>query len=449
MKRLVIFFVLCMGVALCFSCTKAPIDTIKIEGGLVQGVPSEVNPDVLVFKGIPFAAPPVGDLRWKKPQPVIPWEGVLVADHYKKICPQVLTRPLTSYPEKYRILYTEHDEDCLYVNVWAPAETVGNPDAKLPVMFWIHGGAYRTGSGITMSTDGDAWAQHGVILVTINYRLNVLGFLNHPALTAESGVSGNYGTYDQVAALKWTYENIAQFGGDPSNITIAGQSAGAGSVKSLSMSPLAKPYIAKAIIESGGGLSEKPDEWPKAASQADLDARGEAYMASGGFETLEQMRAATYDEIINGCEGQFSGSPHPDGTLLFTSFDQSVYEGTVADIPFLIGYNDAEQQMADPVHRFCSQRAISSNQPAYEYMFCRTPGKSGGCPHSGELVYVFNTLNRRDVGDYPQADYDLSERVVTYWTNFCKYANPCGKEASDDWKAYTATSQFTKVLDVE
>ncbi len=180
-----------------------------------------------------------------------------------------------------------------------------------------------------------------------------------------------------------------------------------------------------------------------------LDAAGAAYFSSGGFETLAQMRAASYEAIIQGCEGQFAASAHPDGEILITEFDQAVYEGTVADIPFLIGYNDAESQMFEPVHNFCRQRAASGSQPVYEYMFCRTPGKSGGCPHSGELVYVFNTLDRRDDGSYPQADYDQSEKVVTYWTNFCKYANPCGAEASDDWKPYSVGSPFTKVLDIE
>ena len=432
------------------SCvTNKVIDTVPVEGGLVQGVLSPSHPDVRVFKGIPFAAPPTGDLRWKKPQPVIPWEGVMVADHFKKICPQVLTRPLTSYPEKYRNLYTEHDEDCLFLNVWAPAGTVGRPEAKLPVMFWIHGGGNSTGSGITMSTDGDAWAQHGVILVTINYRLNVLGFLCHPELTAEQGTSGNYGLYDQVAALKWTYENIAQFGGDPDNITIAGQSAGGGDVRSLSISPLAKPYIAKAIVESGGGLNAA-DAPSRSVSLADLEARGQEYFTSGGFETLAQMRAASYSEIIEKCEGRPAGGVWPDGEILTESFEQAVYNGRMDDIPYLIGYNDSEEaRSSEGVHRFCSYRAQTSKQPAYEYMFCRTPGKSGDCPHSGELVYVFNTLDRRDEGNYPQADYDLSEQVVTWWTNFCKYANPNGKDVDGEWKPYTPEAGYTQVIDVQ
>lgn len=430
------------------SCNTKIIDTIPIDGGLVQGVLSETNTDVMVFKGIPFAAPPVGELRWQKPQPVIPWDGVLVADHFKKICPQTLTRPLTSYPEKYRILYTEHDEDCLYLNVWAPAEVIGNKDAKLPVMFWIHGGGNSTGSGITMSTDGDAWAQHGVILVTINYRLNLLGFMSHPELTAEQGTSGNYGLYDQVAALKWTYENIAQFGGDPDNITIAGQSAGGGDVRSLTISPIAKKYIAKAIVESGGGLNAA-DAPTRVTTLADLEERGRQYFTSGGFETLEQMRAASYTEILEKCEGRAPGGTWADGEILTQSFEEAVYSGNLDDIPFLIGYNDSEEsRSSEGVNRFCSYRANTSSQPAYAYMFCRTPGKSGDCPHSGELVYVFNTLNRRDTGDYPQADYDLSERVVTYWTNFCKYANPNGKDIDGEWKPFTKASSYTQVIDI-
>lgn len=448
MNNKILLVIACAFLGTTISCTSGKlIDTVPVEGGLVQGVPSEVNPDVMVFKGIPFAAPPVGDLRWKQPQPVVPWDGVMLCDQFKKICPQRLTRPLTSYPEKYRILYTEHDEDCLYLNIWTPADVVGKPKEKLPVMFWIHGGGNSTGSGITMSTDGDAWAQHGVILVTINYRLNILGFFCHPDLTAESGTSGNYGLYDQLAALKWTYENIAQFGGDPDNITIAGQSAGGGDVRSLAISPLAKPYIAKAIVESGGGLNEK-DAPARTTSLADLEQRGKEYMESGGFETLEQMRAASYDEILSKCQGRAPGGTYADGNILTESFEDAVYNGNLDDIPFLIGYNDSEQGGSAAVHRFCSQRANTSDQPAYEYMFCRVPGKSGGCPHSGELVYVFNTLNRRDDGSYPQADYDLSERTVTYWTNFCKYANPNGKDVDGEWKPYTPSSPYTQVIDV-
>lgn len=413
---------------------------VAVEGGKVEGVSSSSSSDVAVFKGIPYAAPPVGELRWCNPQPVVPWEGVMSADKFKKICPQVLTRPLTSYPEKYRSLYTEHDEDCLYLNVWTPAEAVGNPDAKLPVMFWIHGGQYKTGSGITMSTDGDAWAKHGVILVTINYRLNILGFLSHPELTAESGSSGNYGMYDQLAALKWTYENIAEFGGDPENITVAGQSAGGRSVKTLCISPLAKPYIAKAIIESGGGLDDidRQDE----LTQADYDAIGLDYVSGGDYESLSQLRAASYEELISKCSNSYVKSPHPDGNILIESFTSAVNNGNLADIPFLIGYTDgdAEGRKGDVIHNFCLSRYKSSDKPVYEYEFRRSPGKSGGCPHSGELVYVFGTLGRSG-NPVAAEDWELSERVVTYWTDFCKGVAP--------WNRYTEADPYLKIIDVE
>ena len=419
-------------------------NVVRVEGGLIQGALS-ADPDVMVFKGVPFAAPPVGEFRWKKPQPVQPWEGIMMADKYKKICPQRLTRPLTSYPEKYRSLYTEHDEDCLYLNVWTPAEAVGK-DEKLPVMFWIHGGGYSTGSGITMSTDGDAWARHGVILVTINYRLNVLGFLNHPELTAEEGSSGNYGMYDQVAALKWTYENIANFGGDPDNITIAGQSAGAMSVKNLVMSPLAKPYIAKAIIQSGGGIG---DMMRSSSVQSELDANGKAYMESGGFATLAEMRNASYDEIIEKCKERFQGGPHPDGSVLIESFKESVDNKHVADIPYLMGYNDGDMagMTGEVVPQMCSALKKINSSPVYQYEFRRTPGKSGGAPHSGELNYMFYTLDRNR-NAVPQEDYDLSEQMVTFWTNFCKYANPNGKDGNFPWRQYAEEDPYLMILDV-
>ena len=222
---------LCLVAALAWG--QSP--TIKVEGGMIQGVPSAAS-DVTVFRGIPYAAPPVGDLRWKRPQPVVKWKGVKVADTFSN--------------------NTVQSEDCLYLNVWTPANAVGNQNSKLPVAFWVHGGAYFNGYGHEITMDGDAWAKRGVILVTINYRLGIFGFLAHPELSAGTpdGTSGNYGTYDQIAALKWVHDNIAQFGGDPNNITVLGQSAGAASIKNLVSSPLSKGMIKNAIIQSGGGI---------------------------------------------------------------------------------------------------------------------------------------------------------------------------------------------------
>jgi len=382
---------------------------------------------------------------------VLPWDGVKKCDTFSAICPQQAQQPGAFYFEEfYWDGYPENNEDCLYLNVWAPAATVGKTDAKLPVAFWIHGGAYSTGWGATKSMDGDAWARNGVILVTINYRLNLLGFLAHPELTAEEGTSGNYGMYDQVAALKWVYENIAQFGGDPSNITVMGQSAGAMSVKNLVISPLAKPYIAKAIIQSGGGLG-RASAGASTSQQEASDQAGKAFVESGGYDTLEKMRAASYAELQQNCKGRMGMGPHIDGKILTKTFDEAVADKSIADIPYLIGYtaDDIPMLAGESNHRFCAARAVDSRQPVYEYAFNRKlPGDDAGAFHSSELWYMFNTLSRSR-RPFTQADYDLSEQMVTCWTNFAKYGNPNGQSGNAPWHQYTAEDPFLMEFDVK
>ena len=233
------------------GCSPAESPVLRIDGGQVQGVKTTLR-GVYVFKGVPFAAPPVGDLRWKAPQPVVPWEGVKVADTYGPGAVQAPHDSSNPWTSEFYWEDPEFNEDCLYLNVWTPAP--GQPETKLPVAMWIHGGAYTGGWGYEPEFDGKVWAQKGVVLVTINYRLGVFGFLTHPFLAEENPerVSGNYGILDQIAALKWIHENISAFGGDPENITIFGQSAGAGSVKTLVSSPLTGNLIKKAVIQSGG-----------------------------------------------------------------------------------------------------------------------------------------------------------------------------------------------------
>ena len=232
MKRVYEFLqVLVVTILLTTACTeKNPV--LSIDGGQIQGVPTE-TPGVTVYRGIPFAAPPVGELRWKEPQPVVPWEGVKVADTWGHPAWQAAHTQGGYTPEFFFDGDPAFSEDCLYLNVWTPA--AGKTDAKLPVTLWIHGGGYSAGWGFEPEMDGEEWARHGGVLVTFNYRLGILGFLAHPALSAESehSVSGNYGMLDQIAALKWVKANIAQFGGDPDHITLMGQSAGAMSVQTL------------------------------------------------------------------------------------------------------------------------------------------------------------------------------------------------------------------------
>ena len=359
------------------ACT-AKLPVVKVEGGLLQGVPSE-DPSVIVFKGIPYAAPPVGELRLQPPQDVIPWEGVRECSAFSAIAPQPGNAPGTFYGEEfYWMPQPEQSEDCLYLNVWAPAKAVGKKGAALPVAMWIHGGAFVNGYGFEVSMDGDKWAQKDVILVTINYRLG-------------ENAAGNLNILDQIKALEWINKNIAQFGGDPSNVTIFGQSAGGMSVRTLLISPLAKGLFAKAIIQSGGGMG------------------------------LDQLGSI------------LTSAPQVDGNVVPEPFDKAVMDGTIADIPIMTGYtsDDLPFFKEESVGAFCALRDSLGTAPVYEYEFTRDlPGEDKDVPdnlpgafHSAELWYVFGTLGR-SWRPFTQEDYALSEEMVSAWTDFCKTGSP-------------------------
>lgn len=359
------------------ACT-AKLPVVKVEGGLLQGVPSE-DPSVIVFKGIPYAAPPVGELRLQPPQDVIPWEGVRECSAFSAIAPQPGSARGTFYGEEfYWMPQPEQSEDCLYLNVWAPARTVGKTSAALPVAMWIHGGAFVNGYGFEVSMDGDKWAQKDVILVTINYRLG-------------ENAAGNLNILDQIKALEWINKNIAQFGGDPSNVTIFGQSAGGMSVRTLLISPLAKGLFAKAIIQSGGGMG------------------------------LDQLGSI------------LTSAPQVDGSVVPEPFDQAVMDGTIADIPIMTGYNSDDLPFfkEETVGAFCALRDSLGTAPVYEYEFTRDlPGEDKDVPdnlpgafHSAELWYVFGTLGR-SWRPFTEEDYALSEEMVSAWTDFCKKGSP-------------------------
>ncbi|MBQ4388584.1 MAG: carboxylesterase family protein [Bacteroidales bacterium] len=422
-------------------CAQQPVLTVS--GGQIQGVPSEA-PGVTVFRGIPYAAPPVGEFRWQAPQPVVPWEGVKVCDSFGPIAPQPGNKPGTFYGDEFYWQGTpEESEDCLYLNVWAPSKTLGKK-ADLPVALWIHGGAYMNGYGYEVTMDGDEWAKRGVILVTINYRLGTLGFLSHPELTAQQGQSGNYGTMDQAAALRWVHDNIGQFGGDPSRITIFGQSAGAMSVKTLLVSPLSRNLMAGAIIQSGGGLNTRglsPD-----GSQEQFDAVGKAAMDNAGFTNLADMRAATTEQIRT-VQAWFM--PHPDGKVVTGSFEEAFFDGSIAQVPILIGYNkdDMGALGGEVVDRFCALRD-SLGCTVYEYEFLRElptdeshPASAAGAFHSAELWYMFGTLDR-SWRPFIQADHALSVRMLDAWTDFCKSGNP-------GWPAYKQDKPYKECFNVE
>lgn len=440
------FFLLLAVLALGACGQRNPV--LSITGGQIQGVPGE-NKEVLVYKGIPYAAPPVGELRWKAPQPVVPWEGVKVADTYGLRAMQRGNVPGSFYWKEF---YWEGDpemsEDCLYLNVFTPAKAAGRPEAKLPVAMNIHGGAFSGGYPYSTQFDGEAWAERGVILVTVAYRLGILGFLNHPELSAEAGGhSGNYGIEDQAAALKWIHDNISQFGGDPDNVTIMGQSAGGMSVKYLLNSPKAAGLFSKAIIQSGGGLDLAPGEPAAHTSQEELDERSKKAFDAAGLDDLAKMRAASYQELS---KIRSFYTPHVDGPVIARDFSEATYSNTLADVPIMIGYNsqDMAALAGKSVDRFCAVRDSLSATPVFEYEFTRNlpgddddPEKDPGAFHSAELWFVFHTLER-SWRPWTPGDYVLADEVVDAWTRFCKTGNP-------GWDEYHWDKPYKKIFDVK
>src|SRR6266404_3557411 len=313
-------------------------DAIKVDGGLISGTTAD---GLGSFKGIPFAAPPVGDLRWKAPQPVVAWEGVRQCDSFGPECPQA------PYPagSMYASPPQKQSEDCLYLNVWTAARS----GEKRPVMVWIHGGALTRGSGANRVYDGTAFAKKGVVLVTINYRLGPLGYLAHPELTSESPrhSSGNYGVLDQIAALKWVQTNIAVFGGDAKNVTIFGESAGSWSVNTLVATPLAKGLFHRAIGESGGSFGPMPYLKEDRNKIASAEKVGVAFAKAAGADSIKALRELPAEKIVdvfnNDAEGKkFRTQPCVDGWVLPDEIRNIFARNTHNDVPVIVGSNANE-----------------------------------------------------------------------------------------------------------
>jgi len=451
MKK-ILFFALSL---LLFSCNK-PNPVLTIEGGKVQGVQAE-SPGVYVYRGIPYAAPPIKELRWKAPQPVIPWEGVKVADTFGHPPFQAV-----HYPGGYTTEWgygneSAYSEDCLYLNVWTTAP--GQTDRKLPVALWIFGGGLREGWGSEPEFDGEAWAGKEVVLVTFNYRVGVFGFLTHPELSAESpeGVSGNYGILDQIEALKWVKKNIAQFGGDPNNVTIFGQSAGGRSTKTLCASPLARGLFNKAIIMSASGLGSMPAFAPLTLQESAQQTK--EVMDWAGLTNLEKMRAASTDVIftVGGIYQSVTGnrtwmssgliSPIVDGYVLKENFDDAAVNNNLANVPYMIGFtlNDSGN-MAPGIVDFCLNREEAGDK-AYAYQFARplpTDGRENvlkGAFHSSDLWYVFQSF-KNSWRPWTDGDWALSEVMLTAWTNFAKYGDPNGLNGGEWTPCTKENSKF-------
>jgi para-nitrobenzyl esterase len=451
--------------------------TATINTGQLSGT-HDANTGLNEFKGIPYAAPPVGSLRWKPPQPVATWTGVRRADHFGPRCMQ---KP------KFSDMVFRSDgmsEDCLYLNVWTPAHRQGE---KLPVLVYFYGGGFVGGDGSESRYDGASLAQRGIVTVTVNYRLDVFGFLALPALAAESPhhAAGNYGLLDQNAALRWVQRNIAMFGGDPQQVTIGGESAGSMSVSAQMASPLSKGLMQRAIAESGAVLGNlKPK--PRALSERE----GEAYMKCVGAHSLDQLRTMSANELLNACgeKDEPDFTVNIDGYFLPRSPEAIYQAGEQAHVPLLVGSNSQEGSYANlldnkaptpanyraAVEKLYGKHAAEAlklypgrneaevkasgtalagdrfiaastwrlmdlhhhtgKAPVYYYYFTKarpakrdgSAGPDEGAVHSGEIEYALGNLPGNHVFAWTAADHDVSTVMEGYWANFIKTGDPNG-----------------------
>ncbi len=471
----------------------APAETVRVEGGEVAGASS---PDGAVarYLGVPFAAAPIGGLRWRPPQPVAPWQGVLETMSFAPACPQPLPPPGSFYQIEFFRTSERQSEDCLYLNVYRPTHA---DSGRLPVMVWFYGGGFVQGSASLPSFDGDALARKGVVLVTINYRLGPLGFLALPQLDAESPdhVSGNYGLLDMVAALRWVQANIAGFGGDPGDVTIDGQSAGALGVGAMMASPLAHGLFRQAIVESDPmfGMNDPMQTLQQA------EAGGAKFAAALGGGTAADLRMRSSTGLVqamgSGAVG-FGLRPNVDGHVLPHDLPEMIATGQGNGEALLIGANldegtqllpattpdglaalarrrfgaqgdtvaglyagtDAatataaqDRMQSDYVLAASAREALvigTQGHPAYVYRFTRTaPGSDPvkvGAFHSAELAYVFGTQDSIERPWQPR-DRELAEQMQLYWTNFAKTGDPNG-EGLPKWPRFDAAGKAVMEL---
>jgi para-nitrobenzyl esterase len=455
---------------------------VRVAQGVLQGSDA-AKPGVRAFLGIPYAAPPVGNKRWAAPEPPAPWQGVRPAGKFSNRCIQ--THP---YPDMLFQSAAE-SEDCLTLSIWTRAKARDH----LPVMFWIHGGGFFSGASDEQRHDGSALASKGVVLVTINYRLGVLGFLAHPELTAESPhhASGNYGLLDQIAALHWVHDNIAAFGGDPNNVTIFGESAGSFAVSALMASPLARGLFHKAIGESGGYFrSAALAPLPLASAER----RGTDFATAVGVKSLAELRATPPAQLI-AAVGNVGYSPILDGYVLPTDPWDVFAAGQQIKVPLLAGWNSAEAKLPPttvaafepqlaaafpqdldsarllyPAHddrearlsaialasdnftawctwKWLELHAATGGVPVYRYLFDQPmPTESGpppaddpGAAHAMDIEYEFETLDSRHLA-WSDLDRKVADLTATMWTNFAKQGDPNGPGVPA-WPQWSASGE--------
>ena len=476
MKRLTFLAAILIA---CLPAAHAEPDAplVMTRSGMIQG---KSDAGLSAFLGIPYAASPAGQQRWTAPQPPQGWEGVRNVQVFGPACPQPVSQAVVLNDD------TMQSEDCLSVNVWTP-----DTDAEdLPVMVWMHGGAFYLGAGGAPIYDGSALAREGVVVVTLNYRLGMLGFFGHPGLAEEQANAprANYGFLDQVAALEWVRDNIEGFGGDPDNVTIFGESAGGVSVLLHLYSPLSEGMFDKAIIQSGGG-------WRPLSGAADLDSDGAALAEAVGASTLTELRDVPLPDLLSAQAG--SGTewwPVVEKNSVPMQVPAAIRKRKIADVPLMIGTNNweaslsrarktdpgaiisivpedmrdeareaykaddlSDQQFADAIYTDAGfaaparwiARLTSKGKPAYLYRFEQVReslrGKVPGAAHGVDVVYVFGSAGTlASAAEFGEADTKMSDIMIDCWTGFAKTGEPaCGTE----WPAYKRGTDKLMIFD--
>jgi para-nitrobenzyl esterase len=467
----------------------AQVTRAKVTGGEVSGV---AEGGISIFKGIAFAAPPVGDLRWKAPAPVQPWSGIKKAETFANACMQAPNTQGNTAPVS---------EDCLYLNVWTPAKAAA---AKIPVIVWIHGGGYVGGSTSIGMYDGTGFAKKGVVMVSLAYRLGPYGFMASPELSRESGQgSGTYGIQDLVAGLKWVKANIAAFGGDPGNVTVFGHSAGAGAVSFLAASPLAKGLFHKVIAMSGGSFTplQTTEQGGSGMSIPTLEvaeAAGSAFLAKLGVKNIAEARELKADAIQAAAGGGMSFRPAADGYVLskdlYTLYEQHKFN----DTPVLVGHAsdetlafggpktvtpaDFEKQIreqfgtqadavlaayphgseADAIRAtrhvrndtsfawnawtWWREQSKQGRGKVFGYYYNNHGPQAEGSGHGSDVPFAFQTLAGRRTPS-PE-DLVLSDKISSYYVNFAVTGDPNGK-GLPQWHVFTDKNPQVMVFDAE
>ena len=416
-----------------FMCTKTE-PVVQTKAGKLRGFRID---GVYAFHGVKYA----DAKRFQQPEPVQPWEGIKNALAYGYVCPMLKQdEPNNELMVPHR--YWPLDENCQYLNIWTKSL---DPSAKKPVLVWLHGGGFAAGSSIEhIAYEGENMSRYGdVVVVSLNHRLNILGYLDLSPFGEKYANSGNAGSADMVAALQWIHDNIAGFGGDPDNITAAGQSAGCMSVQILISSPLTKGMIRRAILQSGGGLNGLSRDF----SQESREAVSKKLMEALGASTIEEMRASPGDKIAEvqytiRAEDGLCWTPVVDGVLLTAPVDDVARAGGAHDIDYMIGSTgddigaDTRRLEYSAVYWAKNQLALG-RRPAYLYFFDRKlPGDDAGAFHSAELWYEFHTLDRA-WRPWEPCDRVLEKAVSTYWANFARCGDQNGA-GLPHWRPYTA-----------